>query len=112
MNLLTRDSVCAKLRLSKWQSYNFFGGNSLHLVREADVLNLLNGSRIKIESAFRYIPELLTAEELSSLTGIPVAKYKTWAKRSKNPVPHIRLNSHVVRFYRTVVDEWLERMSK
>lgn len=112
MNLLSRESVCAKLRLSKWQSYGLFSGNRLHLVREADALAVANRSRVRIESAFRYVPELLTADEMSGACGVPVAKLMTWTRRTKNPIPHVRFNSHTIRFYRTAADEWLERMSR
>lgn len=112
MNYLPRDLVCKKLAMSPWQSYQFFRGNALHLVREDDVIAETNRARVAISDTFKFVPDLLTADEISTLTGVPVAKFKLWTRRTKNPVPHIRFNKHTTRFVKSIVDDWLDRNSK
>lgn len=111
MLLLNRPFICNKLALSNWQSYAMFPATRTGMIREADVVKFVNVKRSANIPPFSFVPALLTAEALEDMTGVPVRKLKLWARRKRNPIPHIRFNSHVVRFP-AQASEWLEENSK
>ncbi len=111
MNLLERPFVCSRLAISQWQSYNLFPVSKTGLIREADVVALVNERRRALPP-FEHIPALVTAEEIESDTSVPKRKLALWSRRRRNPIPHVRINSHVVRFPVKEACEWLEEQSR
>jgi hypothetical protein len=112
MLLFNRQAVCSKLGLSRWQSYTIFPTTNTGMIREAEVLHLLNSVRSKNIPPFSHVPVLITAEMLEEMTSVPVSKIKLWTRRKRNPIPHIRFNSHVIRFLAQASNEWLQENSK
>lgn len=114
MNYLTRELICARLRLKQRQSYRIVPPSYGPLISSDEVLHLLNESRRGIAEPLEFIPsDLMTAEELSedeALGGIvSPKKILLWTKRIKNVPPHFRINKHVTRFSRRSFFEWLDR---
>lgn len=110
--LFDRPFVCEKLALSRWQSYAMFPATRTGMIREADVLQFVNVGRSKNQPSFAHVPALVTADDLSELTGVPVRKLMLWTRRKRNPIPHVKFNSHVVRFHETEASEWLDKNSR
>lgn len=112
MLLFNRPFICDKFALSRWQSYAIFPATKTGLIREADVLHYINAVRSTNIPPFEFVPALVTAEKLEEMTGISVSKIKLWTRRKRNPIPHIRFNSHVIRFLAQASNEWLQENSK
>jgi excisionase family DNA binding protein len=51
---------------------------------------------------------LLTAEQVAALLGVPRTSVYEYARRSRDPLPAVRVGRHV-RFRRTAVEHWLAR---
>ena len=110
--LLERQQVCDRLSLSRWQSYQMFPVTRTGLIREADILQFVNIARRGSIPAFSHVPELVRAEALEEETGAPAVKVKRWARRKRNPIPHVHFNSHVLRFPKEEARAWLEEHSR
>ena len=111
MLLFNRPFICDKLALSRWQSYAIFPATKTGMIREADVLHYINAVRSTNIPPFALVPALVTAETLEEMTGVPIKKLKLWTRRKRNPIPHIRFNSHVLRFP-AQASVWLKENSK
>lgn len=109
MNYFKRDFVCGKLSISRWQSHIMFPANGLHMVKEKDVLEKVNAAS-KALAPFSMVPDLITTDDLEKLTGIPASKFLLWSKRKRKPVPHVRFNSHTLRFSRAETLAWLREV--
>lgn len=109
--LVDRPFVCDKLALSRWQSYMMFPATKSGYLRDADIIERVNSVRSRNLPQFTFIPGLVTAETLEEQSGVPVRKLKLWARRKRNPIPHIRFNSHVLRFP-AQASQWLEENSR
>lgn len=112
MRFVNRPFVCAKLAISRWQSYNLFPATPTGMVREADVLRTVNGVARGFAEPFAHMPELVSAQTVEAETGVPSRKLLLWTRRKRRPMPHVRINSHVIRFHRKEALAWLEENSR
>lgn len=109
--IVKRKLVSERLRLTVRNSYRIVPGGSV--IDSTDVIRLLNDSRTagqpKLEG--EWIPELLTAEELTKainneLMDATAKDVRNWTKRLY-PVPHYRISSKILLFKRSTVEQWL-----
>ena len=109
---LDRKAVCRLLSLSPWASrmaYNGLRPRRLNLIASMDVVALLNRSSVgerAVEDG--RIPQLLTADEVSAETGIPVRRLLLATRRRRNRCPHFRINKQTTRFLLLSVVEWID----
>lgn len=107
MHFMTREMVNERLRLSSSASYRLLAPNRLHMVGSDEVISLLNRSAVR-ECGVDFVPsDIVTADELSEETGIPAKRLVAWTRRTKNVIPHYRLNKHTTRFRMGSVTEWI-----
>lgn len=116
-HFLPRETVNERLRLTmSATSYRIVPstgyGNRINTDR---VVELLNGSRRgDIPAASELPSDLLTPEELAALpelaeSAITPREILAWARRTRDPLPHYRLNSHTRRYPRAAALAWMER---
>lgn len=108
---LTRQSVCERLRMSQSASYREpWLRPRRHMVSSQDVLAMLNRSARAGLAMFAedgQIPDAMTADEVEAATGYPARRLVLATRHARNPLPHWRINSHVVRFHLPSVLDWL-----
>ena len=117
MHFLSRHFVNDRLRLSVYQSYRIVGEPSHYgeRIRSDYVVELLNRSRCAGEDMVIDVPsDILKPEEMAAElaeSDISVKMLMNWTNRTRNPIPHYRLNKHTRRFRRASVLKWLETFS-
>jgi hypothetical protein len=117
MHFLSRHLVNDRLRLSVYQSYRIVGEPSHYgaRIRSDYVVEMLNRSRCAGEEMVMELPsDILTADEMAAElaeSDISAKNLMNWSNRSRNPLPHYRLNKHTRRFRRASVMKWLESSS-
>ncbi len=116
MNYLRRQTICDRLRLSVRQSYRIVGSSYGERISSDAVVNVLNRARRAMPDPLDYIPsDLMTPEETVTRfaeSEITKRELSAWTRRTKNVVPHFRLNSHTIRFSASRLERWLESRSR
>jgi excisionase family DNA binding protein len=54
---------------------------------------------------------LLTADQVARLLGVPRTSVYEYARRSRDPLPAVRVGRHV-RFHRAAVAQWLNQIAE
>lgn len=113
---LTRQDVCDRLRMSRWQSYQFVGPSYGPLVNSDSVLALLNHYRRQIAEPLQFVPDdLCTPEELAAELGEPNITARAifnWTRRKKAVPPHFRLSKRTVLLSKRMFVAWLDERSQ
>lgn len=116
-HFLPRETVNERLRLTmSATSYRIVPstgyGNRINSDRVVEFLNAVRRGDVPVA---RELPsDLLTPEELVSLpeladSDITTREILTWARRTRDPIPHYRINSHTRRYPRGAALAWMER---
>ncbi len=113
---LTRSDVCDRLRMSRWQSYQFVGPSYGPLINSDNIVALLNHYRRAIPEPLDYTPsDLRTPEELAAELGEPnitARVIRNWTRRTKAMPPHFRLSRRTILLSKWMFLEWLEARSR
>ena len=116
MNLLKRQMICEKLRLTGRQSYRIVGASFSSFISSDEVLEIVNRARRFIAEPLKDIPsDMRTPEEMSEELGgiVTASQLLTWTqRRTKNVPPHFRFNKQTTRFSSRRLTEWLEARSR
>jgi len=116
VNYLRRQTICDRLRLSLRQSYRIVGSSYGERIASDDVIGVLNRSRRAIPEPLDFIPsDLMTPAETAtrfSESEITERELFAWTHRTKDVVPHFRLNSHTIRFSASRLEDWLGTRSR
>jgi len=104
--------MCERLRISEGSSYRIIPAGGIPYMTSDRLIGFLNRSRKGREEELTFIPsDILTPEEASEETGIPVHKLLIWTRRKKKIPPHFRFTKQLTRFRRSSLSSWLERIS-
>lgn len=113
---LTRSDVCDRLRMSRWQSYQFVGPSYGPLINSDNLVALLNHYRRAIPKPLDYVPsDLRTAKELAAELNEPNITARdilNWTRRTKAMPPHFRLSSRTILLSKRMFLEWLDERSR
>lgn len=113
---LTRSDVCDRLRMSRWQSYQFVGPSYGPLINSDNLVTLLNHYRRAIPKPLDYVPsDLRTAEELAAELNEPNITARdilNWTRRTKAMPPHFRLSRRTILLSKRMFLEWLDERSR
>jgi len=113
-----RSFLIERLRLNLRQSYRLIRPSRNGLVSSDEIVRLLNRSRRGIDEPYTFVPsDIMTADEIISMpelaqSGITLRKLRAWSRRTRNIVPHFRLNSHTIRYPMGLFVGWLAKNSK
>ena len=113
-HFIPRRHVIDCLKIGNRQSYRLIRpsmGNSC-LVRDSDVVSLLNRSRTKTQPEVSSIPcDIMTPEELANRMGgyIRESILKRAVKRRINPIPAFVFGPKCIRYSEREVDAWARR---
>jgi len=110
MNLVTRDLICKRLKISRRTCFNLIrsaNGN----VTEQQVLKILNDSASNCHP-FTMLPDgLLTVREAADtikVNGVPITTERllAWVNEPINRVPHLRITSKSIRIPAAAFEVW------
>lgn len=118
-HFLARTLVNERLRLKGTTSYRLVSatgyGNRINSDRVVEMLNNTRRGDIPAIPFTHGIPsDLMTDEEIVALpelaeSAISRREILAWANRSRDPLPHYRLNSHTRRYPRSAAIAWMQR---
>lgn len=117
-NLVKRSTVCERLRVSTWHSYQLVFSSYGKLVNTDSVVELLNNcSRGEGEPLLMIPSDLLTPDEMAAElqaagNEITAADLLRWTHRTKAVPPHFRLSAKTIRFSRSRLMAWLDERSR
>ena len=112
-NYLPRQLVSERLRITKHQTYRFFGGCSR--IRSDYLLDFLNQTRRGCQKLLTCIPsDLKTPDELAVILSgseITTRELRAWTHRKQNPPPFFRVNKQFTLFRLSAMLDWLDAQS-